>query len=63
MCLASYRKSTNTAQRDILPDTSYHISGNTTWHQKNMQNTRKLQPRRTQKCWIFHVLETKKTAY
>jgi hypothetical protein len=34
MCMASYRKSTNTAQGDILPDTSYHISGNTTWHQE-----------------------------
>lgn len=34
MCMASYRKSTNTAQRDILPDTSYNISKNTAWHRE-----------------------------
>lgn len=34
MCMASYHKSTNTVQRDILPDTSYNISRNTTWHRE-----------------------------
>jgi len=34
MFVALYRKSTNTAQRDILPDTWYNISRNTTCHRE-----------------------------
>ena len=34
MCITSYSKSAYTVQGDILTDTSYNISRNTTWHQE-----------------------------